>query len=103
MGRLSPALYRLVVACHAESGQNLGGYQNIGVCLKFTGFCQTLSRWKQYNLKPISGATDIKTKNSHFAFILEGEGGEGNCKPSLGQVCRWFRFAQLAKGKKFRP
>jgi hypothetical protein len=21
----------------------------------------------------------------------------------LGQVCRWFRFAQLAKGKKFRP
>jgi hypothetical protein len=20
-----------------------------------------------------------------------------------GRVCRWFRFAQLAKGKKFRP
>ncbi len=44
MGRLSPALYRLVVlARHAEKGQNLGGYQNIGVRLKFTHFCQTIA------------------------------------------------------------
>ncbi len=23
--------------------------------------------------------------------------------PKLSHLCRWFRFAQLAKGKKFRP
>jgi hypothetical protein len=44
MGGLSPALYWLVVqARHAENGQNLGGYQNIGVRLKFTDFCQTIA------------------------------------------------------------
>jgi hypothetical protein len=24
-------------------------------------------------------------------------------KEQIASVCRWFRFAQLAKGKKFRP
>jgi hypothetical protein len=39
MGRLSPALYRLVVpARHAYDGQNLGAYQNLCVRLKFADF-----------------------------------------------------------------
>jgi hypothetical protein len=48
MGGLSPVLYRPVVpARHAENGQNLGVYQNLGVSLgvrlKFTDFLPNYS------------------------------------------------------------
>jgi hypothetical protein len=54
MGGLSPVLYRLVVpARHAENGPNLGAYQNIGACLKFTGFCQTIAVYISAHRRPI--------------------------------------------------
>jgi hypothetical protein len=50
--------------------------------------------------------------SGHLALRLAGEtwhltpqcpeGGGGSGVGNL-RVCRWFRFAQLAKGKKFRP
>ncbi len=33
----------------------------------------------------------------------ELEGGVGGARARVMCLCRWFRFAQLAKGKKSRP
>jgi hypothetical protein len=51
--------------------------------------------------------TDLTLSGNAATFLTSG--GEVTCCCQLparfsGQfVCRWFRFAQLAKGKKFRP
>jgi hypothetical protein len=47
-------------------------------------------------------AYNMPTKNNFFSkfFLLITVLFEGTFTSGL---CRWFRFAQLAKGKKFRP
>jgi hypothetical protein len=54
MGGFSPALYQLVVqARHAENGQNLGVYQNLGVCLKLTDFFRNIAVYTFAHRPPI--------------------------------------------------
>jgi hypothetical protein len=41
-----------------------------------------------------------------YEIVIKYHGSSHNQRVDLGKqlsLCRWFRFAQLAKGKKFRP
>jgi hypothetical protein len=58
-----------------------------------------------------SSATTTKAAAAASISGISGAALQGKshlCIPFLGtaqpqSLCRWFRFAQLAKGKKFRP
>jgi hypothetical protein len=68
MGRLSPALYRLVVPARlAENGQNLGIYQNLGVRLKSTYFCQTTAVSISAHSRQIK---KLKNTNTHYHYPI---------------------------------
>jgi hypothetical protein len=59
-----------------------------------------------FSLIPAAGSPDMET---WIAFSLNNSGAELSISKQKDRkieregVCRWFRFAQLAKGKKFRP
>jgi hypothetical protein len=63
-----------------------------------------LGKWKvsRKRVKTLCGR-----KWGIFVMMLGGMWNEGRMKErkleGRWEVCRWFRFAQLAKGKKFRP
>ncbi len=59
-------------------------------------------------LIPDHGSRGQKGTGFHFLFRIQVTPGRplyNSAAPYLGLfvLCRWFRFAQLAKGKKFRP
>jgi hypothetical protein len=55
--------------------------------------------------------TDVDNESTYIGLVFKAVSQPTNRqietvereRESVAALCRWFRFAQLAKGKKFRP